>query len=580
MSSINAWVINKGNTDIDVICIELKKQIIFKSNIPMQLPINIAMNYVQKFTNIQFCKDPEKYFLTRNMKQLIIRDAGIGDLLLLEPVIRELKNNKNIDITMLSMFPDVYNNNPSINKNLLMNTKENIKNINFNDYDCYEDLRNYSETAGSRHEKHRTDVYNEKFNLEIKDKEPRIYFKNEKSILNKKEGYIYIGIELNASHSYRKYYYGTELIEYILNADKRNVIVILGKEDFISYNENKRIINYQSKTTIRECINIIKDIDYMITVDSGLMHVALSLHIPTVCIFSIITPKLRLQYYTGNYKVIWESPECHGCGDYHMMRCKHGDIKKDFEIPKCLDIKPEKIYKLLYEMPIEKEKKIYNSDDKNIKKEFAKPILKINKKLTMPIVVYNEEKNLPRFIELVINNPYIGKVIAIDGGSTDKTVELFEKAGVFVYVHNYDKNYHDMQAMQRNYSCSFVKDDTNIIIMDIDECFSKDLEEYLPVLAENTSIEYGIISRKTFNYYSDINDPLKQIKNYPDWQPRFFKWNRRFKWVGSPHHNIYNCPVPFKIQKDILHFEKEGKDREALELRWSEMHKKTKQVYV
>ena len=157
-------------------------------------------------------------------------------------------------------------------------------------------------------------------------------------------------------------------------------------------------------------------------------------------------------------------------------------------------------------------------------------------------------------------------------------MELLTKAGAQVYVHPYDNNYHDMQAMQRNYSCSFVKDGERIIIMDIDECFSKELEDYLPTLAES-GIVYGLLSRKTFDYYDDIHYPDKQIKDYPDWQPRFFTWNRRFKWIGSPHHNVYNIPEPVNIQKDIIHFEKENKDRNALEAKWAQMQKNTRQIY-
>jgi len=191
----------------------------------------------------------------------------------------------------------------------------------------------------------------------------------------------------------------------------------------------------------------------------------------------------------------------------------------------------------------------------------------------MPIIVLNEEKNLPRFIELVMKHPCIGKVIAIDGGSTDKTVEILKKAGAFVYVNHYDENYHDMQALQRNISFSFVKDGEKCIMMDIDECFSDDLSDYLPAFV-CSDIVYGLLSRRTFDYFNDINDPVKQIKDYPDWQLRLFTWDKKFKWVGSPHHNVYNVPHPVRIKKDIIHFEKEAKDRNALEMKWSkiEMH--------
>ncbi len=106
--------------------------------------------------------------------------------------------------------------------------------------------------------------------------------------------------------------------------------------------------------------------------------------------------------------------------------------------------------------------------------------------------------------------------------------------------------------------------------MDIDECFSKELSDYLPVLA-NSNDSYGLISRRTFDYYKDINDPDKQIKDYPDFQPRFYKWNRKFKFVGGAHHITLNCPEPIKIQKDIIHFEKENGKRDKIEKQWAGM---------
>lgn len=578
--TIKAWVINKGQKNFDRIDMDLKKQIILKPGIPMQLPVKIAMNYVRNFHAITFCNNPEKYFNDRKLKQLIIRDAGIGDLLLLEPVIRALDDN-NRDISMLSMFPDVFEFNPYVKENIQMHSKENISNVKYEDYDCFEDLRNYSETAASRIREHRTDIYNEKFNVQVSDKQPRIYTNGkEKSILNKKKGKRYIGIQLDASHTYRRFFKTLELIDYILEQDKNNIIVLLGAESYVKYKKTVRVIDYQTKTTVRQALNIIKDLDYMIAVDSGLMHIALTLHIPTVCIFNIITPDFRMRYYRGEYRIVTANIDCIGCGDYHMHKCQHGDAKRNPTfIPPCSDIPFEFIYNEMLSMKILEKVRIFkNKNDTEIDKNININLLP-DKKLTMPLIVLNEEKNLPRFIELVINNKNIGKVIAIDGGSTDNTVELLEKAGALVYVHSYDKEYHDMQAVQRNYSCSFIEDDTNIIIMDIDECFSEELEGHLQYLANITDVDYGIISRRTYKYYKDINNPSKQIKDYPDWQPRFFKWNRKFKWVGSPHHNIYNCPHPVRIQKDIIHFECEGKDREALETQWSRMQKKTKEIY-
>jgi glycosyltransferase involved in cell wall biosynthesis len=162
-------------------------------------------------------------------------------------------------------------------------------------------------------------------------------------------------------------------------------------------------------------------------------------------------------------------------------------------------------------------------------------------------------------------------VVAIDGGSKDRTADMLTRAGAEVYEHPYLKHYHDQQSIQRNISFSYVADGTPCIFMDVDECFSKELSDYLYFLAEQRDVKYGLISRKTFNYYADITDPTKRIKDYPDFQPRYYVWDKKFKFVNGAHHWTLNCPEPVKIQKDIIHFEKEGKNRDDIETQWKNM---------
>jgi ADP-heptose:LPS heptosyltransferase len=560
---------------------------------------SLGVKYVQQYKTLHICDNPAEYFKTQKLKQLIIRDAGIGDLLLLEPVLRQLVKDNKREINVLSRYPEVYYYNPYIFNNYRQTQKEVIpKNISLENFDAWEDLRGYSETCQNREKLCRTDCYNQIFNVNLDDAEPRIYISNkDKPILKKKKGFTYIGLVCDGSHNYRRYDRGTELIRFILATDPKYVVVLIGDQRFVKCSKNSRVLDFQTKTSVRDCVNLVKDLDYMVSVDTGILHVALAMHVPTVCIFSIIKPQLRLHYYTGPRQVIYRGDlGCVGCGSYHMAICRHGNKDKNPHfIAPCLDIPPEDIMDRIRQLKKTSKRRTFKGErDKsetipqinNIKP--TNQALKLpnrslpnrmrNNKLTMPIIVLNEEKNLPRFIELVMKNPSVGKVIAIDGGSTDRTVELLKKAGAEVYVHQYDKNYHDMQAMQRNYSCSFVADGEKIFIMDVDECFSNELAGYLDELA-NSRIEYGVVSRRTFNYYSDIGDREKQIKDYPDYQPRFFTWNRRFKWVGSPHHKVYNVPEPVRIDRDIIHYEKEGKDRRALEKQWAAMQAKSRRVY-
>jgi ADP-heptose:LPS heptosyltransferase len=564
------WLVNTTGNTIETCDQDLKKWMYFKPNIPINIedPFK-AIEYKRRYSQLKEVNNPDDYFINQKFKHMIVRDAGIGDLLLLEPIIRQIRiNNQNREISVLTRYPEVYENSKYIDILHHAENKHSMSGLKSGDYEQWDDLRSYSETSRNRHKTHRTDIYNEYFpKLQVEDKEPKLYFPpSEKILLKKKKGYRYIGVSVDASHNMRKYDNEAGLIDYILKADTKNIVVLFGESAPENAIKHRRIMDLRGKTTIREMINYVRGLDYVVAVDSGIMHIALTLHIKTLCIFTIITPELRLKYYTGGYRVVTAGVDCIGCGDWHMLNCKK-TLAQQGHVP-CQDIEPKQIYDEM--MLIEDGKPIKEIQSINI-------IPHSEKKLTMPIIVQNEAKNLPRFIENVINHPVIGEVIAIDGGSTDNTVELLEKAGAKVFTHPYIKTYHDQQAMQRNISCSYVADGTNILIMDIDECFSQELSDYLPVLANTVTINYGLISRRTFEYYKDITDPNKQIKDYPDWQPRFYIWDRKYKFVGGAHHQTLNVPQGTNIKKDIIHFECEGKDRDALEKQWSTMMTGVKQ---
>ena len=99
------WVVNKGVSDYDKIDTDLKRHLILKPMRPIQLPRSVAMKYIGK-QNIFACENPDHYFQGQPLKRLVIRDAGIGDLLLLEPLLRQIgKNGHSVDI--LTRFADV-----------------------------------------------------------------------------------------------------------------------------------------------------------------------------------------------------------------------------------------------------------------------------------------------------------------------------------------------------------------------------------------------------------------------------------------------------------------------------------------
>ena len=341
----SVWMVNKGTEIIEFPDMDLKKYLYFHPGRPVCLPYDQALKYVGKYTNLKPCDNPQHYFTDRRMKQLIIRDAGIGDLLLMEPLLRKMAEDREIHV--ITRYPEVFENNPAITKTYFMESKG--QDVKTEDFDGWEDLRSYSETCESRDKKHRTDIYNERLYVDITDheKEPMIWFGNdEKAKTRRMPDMKYFVVQCDASHSYRRYERGAELAKHIVDADQKNVVVIMGSNKWVKLEKrHERIIDLQGKTTIREAMCQVRDADYFIGVDSGLMHVALCCHVPTVAMFSIITPDLRLRYYKGTYKVISGNVPCIGCGDRHMTVCNYGNRNNDqnFRAP-CMDIEPQKIY--------------------------------------------------------------------------------------------------------------------------------------------------------------------------------------------------------------------------------------------
>jgi heptosyltransferase-2 len=73
------------------------------------------------------------------------------------------------------------------------------------------------------------------------------------------------------------------------------IILLGGKDDWKTDEEVKRkadsdLINFSGKTTVREAVYLISQCALFISNDSGLMHIAGALNIPTVAIFGSTNP--------------------------------------------------------------------------------------------------------------------------------------------------------------------------------------------------------------------------------------------------------------------------------------------------
>lgn len=203
------------------------------------------------------------------------------------------------------------------------------------------------------------------------------------------------------------------------------------------------------------------------------------------------------------------------------------------------------------------------------------PMITKTNKATLAMIVLNEGKYLPRLMDNLFAHPSIKRIVAIDGGSEDNTVEILKKAGAEVFVHPWNFNYHDQVALQRNIMASYIPEEERFFYMDADEICSKDLLARLNEILGMPN-RYICLSRRTFkNYngavkYFNILDRTKQHLNYPDYQPRIYTNDRYLKFFRSPHHLTLNIGDPLNVDADILHYERDEQEKnKARDKQWN-----------
>lgn len=143
--------------------------------------------------------------------------------------------------------------------------------------------------------------------------------------------------------------------------------------------------------------------------------------------------------------------------------------------------------------------------------------------LTIVILTKNEE----RHIESVVKNALqvTEKVLVVDSGSIDKTVDLAEANGAKVVYRAWDNDF----SAQRNFALEHV-DTEWVLYLDADERLNSELVKAVKdVLAKNENKKYAI-RRKSVAFGKKFNYGVL----YPDHVCRMFKKDR-VKWVNKVH---------------------------------------------
>lgn len=208
----------------------------------------------------------------------------------------------------------------------------------------------------------------------------------------------------------------------------------------------------------------------------------------------------------------------------------------------------------------------------------------------------NEEHYVKRCISDFHDEPFVDRIIVVDGKSTDLTVhELKKFSKVEVYVHEWLPWYHDNEIAQSNICLSYVPKNEVMMIMDFDERMSPELKlklteinEHLEDIPEAAVIHF---SRVTFDLirYEDSPHALigedgwplisTRCGSYPDYQARLIRKSAYMHWVNSPHHVLSGANHSSNIDADIWHFEKDdARHRLRIEMQWARCQARRKEL--
>jgi len=165
----------------------------------------------------------------------------------------------------------------------------------------------------------------------------------------KKKSSKIIGINPGASYGSAKRWYPNQFAKIAIKlSDKFDIIIFGGidEQDFAKEIEKilikKDIKNYRNlagKTSITELINYISNLDIFITGDSGPMHLAASLNIPTISIFGPTNDVETSQWMNPKSIVVKKNLDCQPC----MKRTcplKHHNCMKLIEAQEVIDSIP------------------------------------------------------------------------------------------------------------------------------------------------------------------------------------------------------------------------------------------------
>lgn len=170
--------------------------------------------------------------------------------------------------------------------------------------------------------------------------------------------------------------------------------------------------------------------------------------------------------------------------------------------------------------------------------------------MTVIILTKNEEANIERCINSV--KGWVERIVVVDSGSTDKTVELAENMGVEVFHHEPFIDY----AKQFNWAIDNINIKTTWVFrFDADECVTPELKQEIITECERHKDDEvsGMMMRFKIFFLGKF---LKHGGAYPFLKITIFKYGKgRFEDRSMGEHIVLTEGTCIDLKKDCEHYD-------------------------
>ena len=281
---------------------------------------------------------------------------GLGDLISATPTIKKLYDSYNQKIVTISKFPELFKNNPYVEKSYKYDSVD-IDYINSN-YIVHNSFYNVGKKndRGIEYKHNMFDIrqfHAVHLGFSLTPDEMQCFYQPTSELKHEIKFTNYVVIHPVNTWENRTWDASTwmELTEKLNSIG--TAVISIGKDSSETgfFNVQKPVFNFEikhginlmNKTSISDCWHIINNAKCIVTMDSGLMHLAGTTDTNIIQLGSPINPFFRAPYRNGSqkHKYLYRSGKCNlmCCSDMKYGVKEWGDIQGVAPLIKCLENK-------------------------------------------------------------------------------------------------------------------------------------------------------------------------------------------------------------------------------------------------